>query len=78
MRTLNIQVSDSIYEHIIFFLKSIPQNLISISEKTESPTIKNSSTKKRVEQLFKTNKVEAFKEIEDPIAWQKSIRDEWE
>ena len=35
MRTLTIDISDSIYEHIMFFLKNLPSNLIKISVKEE-------------------------------------------
>ena len=30
MRTIRIDINNSIYEHIMFFLKSIPSNLIDI------------------------------------------------
>ena len=79
MRTIKIDVSDSIYEHIIFFLKSLPSNLINISDEKEKSVYKQNSTKQQVEELFKTHHaVSPFKTIEKPVEWQKSIRDEWE
>ena len=79
MRTLRIDVSDSIYEHIIFFLKSLPSNLINISYEKELKKHKQSSTKEQVEELFKTHStVNPFQSIDDPVTWQKNIRDEWE
>ena len=79
MRTLRIDVSDSIYEHIIFFLKSLPSNLINISDEKEPKDYKPSSTKEQVEELFKTHcTVSPFQSIDDPVTWQKNIRDEWE
>ena len=78
MRTLRVEVSDSIYEHIIFFLKSLPKNLINISDEKESKLYTEKSTKKQVEELFSTYNIKAFQEIKDPLAWQKGIRDEWE
>lgn len=79
MRTLRIDVSDTIYDHIIFFLKSLPKNLIHISneEETQNHSM-NNSTKSQVEKLFSTHNIKAFQDIQDPVAWQKSIRDEWE
>jgi hypothetical protein len=78
MRTLRIDVSDSIYEHIIFFLKSLPTNLINISDEKESKRSQNNSIKNQVEELFNTTDIKTFQTIHDPVAWQKSMRDEWE
>ena len=79
MRTLRIDVSDSIYEHIIFFLKSLPSNLINISDEKEKSVYNQNSTKQQIEELFKKNTtVSPFKTIENPVEWQKSMRDEWE
>jgi hypothetical protein len=38
MQTLRIEVSNSIYEHILFFLQNLPKNLINISHETK-PTV---------------------------------------
>ena len=78
MRTLKIDVSDSIYEHIIFFLKSLPTNLIKISDEKEIFDDKKSSKKEQIEELFRTySDTKAFKNIDNPIDWQKGLRDEW-
>ena len=45
MQTLRIEVSNSIYEHILFFLQNLPKNLINISHETK-PTV---ASKKSVE-----------------------------
>ena len=43
MQTIKIEVSNSIYEHIIFFLQSLPKNLITIlHEESTEDTDKNS------------------------------------
>ncbi|MBU1669206.1 hypothetical protein KKC13_12375 [bacterium] len=78
MRTLRVEVSDTIYEHIIFFLKSLPKNLINISDDREHKVDNKNSIKNQVEELFSTYKINSFQDIKDPIAWQKSMRDEWE
>lgn len=78
MRTLKVEVSDTIYEHIIFFLKSLPQNLINISDEKEKQPYYEKSVKNQVKELFSTHNIKAFQEIKDPVAWQKSMRDEWE
>jgi hypothetical protein len=79
MRTLKIEVSESIYEHIIFFLRNLPKNLIRVSDDKEVVSYKNNNNiKKRVEELFNSNNIQTFQNIKDPLTWQKSVRDEWE
>jgi hypothetical protein len=78
MRTLRVEVSDTIYEHIIFFLKSLPKNLIHIFDDKEIKVYDKNSIKSQVEELFLAYNIKAFQDIKDPIAWQKSMRDEWE
>jgi hypothetical protein len=76
MRTLKVEVSDTIYEHIIFFLKSLPTNLINISDEKENKFHQEKSTKNQVKELFKTHNIKAFQDIKNPVTWQKSIRDD--
>ena len=78
MQTLKIEVSNSIYEHIIFFLQSLPKNLISISHEKKINNTSTHSIKLQIEELFNSSDITAFKEIKDPVSWQKSMRDEWE
>jgi hypothetical protein len=78
MKTLNIEVNDSVYEHILFFLQNLPKDMVKISKQIEPKQNAKLSTKEKVEELFKTKNVEAFRDIKDPLAWQKSVRDEWE
>jgi len=78
MRTLRVEVSDTIYEHIIFFLKSLPKNLINISDDREHKVNNKNSIKNQVEELFSAHNIKAFQDIKDPVVWQKSMRDEWE
>ena len=72
MKTINIEVNDTIYEHIMFFLKNLPKDMIRFNKKEKI------STKDEVKKLFEKSDIEVFKEVKDPLVWQKSIRDEWE
>ncbi|CAA6817763.1 MAG: Unknown protein [uncultured Sulfurovum sp.] len=74
MQTLKIEVSNSIYEHIIFFLQSLPKNLINISYENNTKEIPKDSIKNQMEELFKNSNINTFKEIKDPVSWQQSIR----
>ena len=78
MQTIKIEVSNSIYEHIIFFLQSLPKNLINISHENSVEEIADDSIKNQMEELFSNSDITAFKEIDNPVLWQKSMRDEWE
>jgi len=79
MQILRLEINNSIYEHIIFFLQSLPKNLINISHETKTVPYQKNSLKNEIENLFNENShIQAFKEIKDPVEWQKSIRDEWE
>ena len=79
MQILRLEVNNSIYEHIIFFLQSLPKNLINISHETKTTPYQKKSLKNEIDKLFSENShIKAFQEIKDPVEWQKSIRDEWE
>ena len=78
MKTLKIEVSNSIYEHIMFFLESLPKHLIRISDEAKPIKYHKKSTRDAVEELLKGSSIKAFNEIKEPVEWQKSIRDEWE
>ena len=79
MHTLRIEVSNSIYEHIIFFLQSLPKNLINISHEIKPTLSQKKSIKNDIKELFNKNpNMQLFQEIKEPVEWQKSMRDEWE
>jgi hypothetical protein len=76
MKTIKIDINDSVYEHILFFLKSLPSNLVKIQEVNSKES--KIDTKKKIEEIFSKNDIVAFKDIEDPVKWQRELRDEWE
>jgi len=79
MQTLRIEVSNSIYEHILFFLQNLPKNLINISHETKTYIPQEKSIKDEIKEIFATHSsIKPFQEIKDPIDWQRSIRDEWD
>jgi len=77
MRTLKIDVSDSIYEHIIFFLKSLPTHLIRISDAKEDGLNQKNTIKNQLKDLLENTNIKTFQDIDDSVAWQQSMRDEW-
>lgn len=73
MHQITININQSIYEHIMFFLKNLPKNLIDIQSETEVKNLSTSPSKPSAP-------TEAFGilkgRIKDPIQWQKDIREE--
>ena len=78
MKTIKIEINDSIYEHILFFLKNLPKNLIKISYEKEPQNNEDKHLKEELKDVFSAYNIEAFSEMKDPVSWQKGIRDEWE
>ena len=75
MHTITLEVKDSMYEHFLYVLKNLnPQEITVVEETISKPKI---SLKHDISKLFESLDVTAFKNIDDPIAWQKQQRDEW-
>lgn len=69
MKIIKVEVNDSIYEHIIFFLKNLPKNLIHIETQDEiRKPLKNTPDSKAFGIL--KNKAK------DPAKWQDELRDD--
>ncbi len=71
MHTIKLTVEDSIYNHIMFLLKSLNKKDIKIIEDRVT-------TNKETNINFSKYKVKAFQNIEDPVKWQQEIREEWD
>ncbi len=69
MRTIRIDVNENILDKVMFFLKHLPKKDIRIisEEKQEQHPLDMSKYK-----------IDTFKKIQDPVEWQRSIRNEWE
>ena len=69
MHKITININQSIYEHIMFFLKSLPKHLINIDSEIK---ISDDSQLK--------NNTKAFGiltgRVKDPVQWQNHIREE--
>jgi len=80
MKRLEIEVSESIYDHILFFLNSLPKNLIHLSPKEDptSPILTHSQKSQIRDYLERHQDIKAFDTIDNPVEWQRKMRDEWE
>jgi hypothetical protein len=72
VRNINLQVDESIYQNVMFLLNNLKIDGLKIIEnKQEGQTDTDNFLD------FSQYDIKAFKNIEDPIKWQKKIRDEW-
>ena len=74
MRSVRLQIDDSIYNNIMFLLNNLKINGLQIIEQ-KNENIKVSTQKELLQELFKHKQVKTFENIENPILWQQQ-RDE--
>ena len=73
MHTIKLNVGDGIYGHVMFLLKNLKTKELEIIE----DTIADRTMQDDVID-FSQYQVESFKNIKDPVKWQKDIRSEWD
>ena len=66
MQTLILKVEDNVYDKILDLLST-----------QKGVIIEKPSQVKEIKKLFES-KIKAFKNIDNPVEWQKNIRSEWE
>ncbi len=71
MHTIKLQVQDSIYEHVIFLLKSLDSKGLNFTE------YKTNNKNSKYDILEKSAGILADRNI-DPLKWQEEIRSEWD
>jgi len=74
MHKITININQSIYEHIMFFLKNLPKHLIDIQSETKVETLSTASKPSSNTDAFGILKGR----IKNPVQWQKEIREESE
>lgn len=78
MKNFNLSIEDSKAEVVIALLRSLPFDLNVIENKNElSKSEKPKTMKELGKVLAKMKGTNMFSDIEDPVEWQKRIRDEW-
>ncbi|WP_198305549.1 hypothetical protein [Arcobacter vandammei] len=73
MHTIKLNIQDSVYKNVMFVLESFKEKGVQIEEITKL----NKNKKETLKDFLEKSEVEVFKDLKDPVAWQKSIRDEW-
>ena len=68
MKTIQLELSDTIYDRVISFLELLPKNECHILEN------KMAERKALSEALDAAVRSNAFADIKDPVAWQREVR----
>lgn len=71
MHTIKLDIQDSIYDHVMFLLKSLDGKYINITEYKSDEKID------KYDILEKSAGILANQDI-DPLKWQEDIRSEWD
>ncbi|HIP26904.1 MAG TPA: hypothetical protein EYG80_04540 [Flavobacteriaceae bacterium] len=77
MQTLKIEVSNSIYEHIIFFLQSLPKNLINISYEIEPTSIHTKQTPTQSQKGIFQSYADSKKQLLEKDAWKNHVLEKY-
>ena len=70
MHRVELQIQDSVYEHVMFLLKSLDSKGLNITE------YKTDNKNNKYDILERSAGILADQNI-DPIKWQKEIRSDW-
>jgi len=76
MKSVKLQIDDSIYNNIMFLLNNLKINGLQIIEQ-KNENIAVSTQKELFQELFRHKQVKVFQDIENPVLWQQQQRDEW-
>jgi len=74
MHSINLQIEDNIYQNVMFLLNNLNLSGLKIQE----DSIASDKAKLQENNLdFSNYKINSFKDILDPVEWQRNIREEW-
>jgi len=75
MHALKLNIEDDVFDKVLYLLKSLPEGGVEIisdkSVENEYVFVNNSID-------FSKYRIESLNGIKDSLAWQRSIREEWE
>ena len=73
MHTIKLNVGDGIYAHLMFLLKNLKTSELEIIEDDQKEVVQ-----KQESIDFSQFQIDSFKDIKDPVEWQRDIRREWD
>ena len=72
MHTLKIEVKDSAFDKVKYLLSNLPADDVKVVSDFKEPERLGKSID------FSKYNVQSFKDIDDPVQWQKNLREEWD
>ncbi len=76
MQTVTLKIKDSAMDKVMSVLKGLPADELSIYMENDFSKKADTVDKNKQVDLSQFS-ISAFKQIKDPVAWQRQIRDEW-
>ena len=73
MRKLTLNIEDSVLDKLYYFLKNLPKKDIQILSDEKIEDNENINTID-----FSKYNIDAFSSVEDPVKFQKLLREEWD
>ncbi|MCT7468129.1 hypothetical protein [Aliarcobacter cryaerophilus] len=71
MHTVKLKINDDIYNHIMFFLKSLDNNKIKILEEKKQKTVsKNDNEDTKLFSNHSANLIEDWQDLEEDNIWK--------
>lgn len=77
MKYVSLEIREDVYDKVIFFLKMLQGNGVNFLS-TEDAKQNDMNTQKRFEAILnRYDHVRPFSQIDDPVTWQRELRNEW-
>ncbi len=77
MKRLIINIQDNLYDPIIILLKHLGKDKVEIISSETLSDGKKSPLNAKIKDILAKNKTKLFRDIKDPVAWQREERNEW-
>lgn len=77
MKRVTLNIQDSLYDPIISLLKHLGKDKVEIISSEKISTLNEVNLNTRIKNVLAQTNIKTFKNIKDPVKWQREQRDEW-
>lgn len=77
MKRVTLNIQDSLYDPIISLLKHLGKDKVEIVSSEKISNLNEVSLNSRIKSVLAKTDIKTFKNIKDPVKWQREQRDEW-
>ena len=77
MKRVTLNIQDSLYDSIISLLKHLGKDKVEIVSSEKISKRNEVSLNARIKKVLAQTNIKTFKNIKDPVKWQREQRDEW-